>query len=559
MPKRFLLAIANLKKKLDLMIENQKKDNENLNKKCDAIEDRLLEEFKNIPLIPGPQGAPGKDGAQGPKGDPGKEGPQGIPGKDGKDGKDGVQGPQGAPGKDGAQGPKGDPGKDGECPELKIGKVETVAFDEEASAKLVKTNNENTYKLNLKLPQGPAGFSGFDAKINGMNTVEIVAGKNVDIKQENKKLIISSTSQGGGDVDLSNYYNKEEIDSKFNNIDIPDVDLSDYYNKSEIDEKFENIDTPDVDLSNYYTKEEIDGVVQEVGQTLSNYYTKDEIDGVVQEVGQVLDGFNETMPQIVPLEEFDPETQYADNQITNANALGYLVREFSTAFDETYQYIEDVKNEAVKIIPTKTSQLENDANFVNSMTLGQMMTSRPTYNEIQPIIDYRIGLALDPLYSRFLPESATEGSVLKYINGQWVAVPETTIEDSLFIVNYTLNPQTMEITNISHYSADIKQAYNKDKNVIFRGYVLGLNVYVNSEIRLIEGNMVYTQPVLNANLGQGELNYLFKVGIGTSTTNVSVHVLQEVTNNVVENPTIEQIEELNVSSFEEKTVKEVEE
>lgn len=364
------------------------------------------------------------------------------------------------------------------------------------------------------------------------NEIKNIDVSGIDLSNYYDKEEIDAKFQEIPETDLSNYYNKEEVDNKFDNIDIPDVDLSDYYNKSEIDEKFENIDIPDVDLSNYYNKDEINGLANEL-------------------IGMV--------PEIIPLEEFNPETQYNDNQITNANALGYLVREFSTAFDETYQYIEDVKNEAVKIIPTKTSQLENDANFVNSMTLGQMMTSRPTYNEIQPIIDYRIGLALDPLYSRFLPESATEGSVLKYINGQWVAVPETTIEDSLFIVNYTLNPQTMEITNISHYSADIKQAYNKDKNVIFRGYVLGLNVYVNSEIRLIEGNMVYTQPVLNANLGQGELNYLFKVGIGTSTTNVSVHVLQEVTNNVVENPTIEQIEELNVSSFEEKTVKEVEE
>lgn len=204
MSERILLAIANLKKKLDVVIEKQKLVNKSLNDKCDNIEDKLVKEMKIISLTPGPQGEPGIDGKDGKDGNDGKPGKDGLPGPKGEPGKDGKDGKDGKPGKDGVQGPKGEPGKDGKAPSLKIGKVETVDFEDKAEAKLVK-DKEDTYKLNLKLPQGPRGFTGFDAKINGVNTLNIEAGKGIDLKQENKKLIISSTS-GGSNVNVKNEF-----------------------------------------------------------------------------------------------------------------------------------------------------------------------------------------------------------------------------------------------------------------------------------------------------------------------------------------------------------------
>ena len=68
---------------------------------------------------PGPQGAPGAQGAQGLPGDqglPGPQGPQGLPGDQGPQGPQGAQGlqgdqgPQGAPGIQGPQGLQGDQG-----------------------------------------------------------------------------------------------------------------------------------------------------------------------------------------------------------------------------------------------------------------------------------------------------------------------------------------------------------------------------------------------------------------------------------------------------------------
>ena len=90
---------------------------------------------------------------------------EGIPGKDGKDGA---------------------PGKDAVDPIIKIGKVE----EGEASVKLRK--KDGVIYFDFKVPRGNPGFMGFDAKINGHNTIEIVEGENIEIKQEGKKLIIDT-------------------------------------------------------------------------------------------------------------------------------------------------------------------------------------------------------------------------------------------------------------------------------------------------------------------------------------------------------------------------------
>lgn len=95
--------------------------------------------------VPGPQGPPG------PKGDPGPAG---------KDGSPGPAGPPGTPGKDGAPGPKGDPGSPG--------------------------------------GKGADGTPGKDAVINGVNTLELVAGQNVSLLQEGNRLTVSVA--GGGEA-----------------------------------------------------------------------------------------------------------------------------------------------------------------------------------------------------------------------------------------------------------------------------------------------------------------------------------------------------------------------
>lgn len=81
---------------------------------------------------------------------------------------------------------------------------------------------------------------------------------------------------GSGVVDLSNYYTINQIDNKFREVydildnitpDVPSVDLSDYYNKTEVDtileDALKNIEIPEVNLDNYYSKSETDAIIKD--------------------------------------------------------------------------------------------------------------------------------------------------------------------------------------------------------------------------------------------------------------------------------------------------------
>ena len=85
-------------------------------------------------------------------------------GKDGKDGKRGLQGETGRTGAPGRDGKDGAPGRDGISPIIKIGNIEVSPEYGGASAKLRKGRKENIFYLDLVLPRGPQGFTGFDGK-----------------------------------------------------------------------------------------------------------------------------------------------------------------------------------------------------------------------------------------------------------------------------------------------------------------------------------------------------------------------------------------------------------
>ncbi len=162
-----------------------------------------------------------------------------------------------------------------------------------------------------------------DIKVVVKGTVNSVNGKTGDVlveipevdltdyytKDETNELIDKVSA---GDIDLTNYYTKNEtenlIDDAIDNIVIPETDLSNYYTKSEVDEKIDNIDVGgdvDVDLTDYYTKEEVNTSIQGVKATiptktselnndsnfitsnidnLTNFYNKTEINGLINSV-----------------------------------------------------------------------------------------------------------------------------------------------------------------------------------------------------------------------------------------------------------------------------------
>ena len=75
---------------------------------------------------------------------------------------------------------------------MRIGKIETSDEYGGAKAKFRKAKGKNEYLLDLVLPRGPQGFQGFDATINGKSSIEILAGNNIEVTQQGKKVFINS-------------------------------------------------------------------------------------------------------------------------------------------------------------------------------------------------------------------------------------------------------------------------------------------------------------------------------------------------------------------------------
>ena len=153
------------------------------------------------------------------------------------------------------------------------------------------------------------------------------------------------------EVDLSDYYNKSQIDNKLSNLN---VDLSNYYNKIQIDEKLENLD-------DYYKKQEVDnklnnkldkstwndvfsidsngnlkikvdvigeGEISAYGSgttasteiNLGNYYTKDEVDDLLDNID-------------IPTQEIDLTNYYTksqmDSKLSNKSDTRHTHTEYS--------------------------------------------------------------------------------------------------------------------------------------------------------------------------------------------------------------------------------------
>lgn len=108
---------------------------------------------------------------------------------------------------------------------------------------------------------------------------------------------------GDGVIDLSN---------AFNNID---VDLDNYYTKEEVDDKFDNIDIGDVDLSNYYTKDET--------------YSREEIDGLILESFDMFSWLDEEHTTIITDKNLIVEGDISDGGVGEAvvGVTGILIGE----------------------------------------------------------------------------------------------------------------------------------------------------------------------------------------------------------------------------------------
>ena len=221
---------------------------------------------------------------------------------EGKDGKDGEQGPQGIQGPVGPTGKDGKPGKDGSIPIFKIRKV---YLDSEGQAKVSMEKEGDTYYLTFTIPQGVQGVMGFpgeDATINGMNTINILEGKNIKITQEGKNLIISSTGGSGGTSDYKDLENKPKINNVelSGNKTLSDLGIDQDFVKSESDPTVPSHvkAITEQDIANWNNKPAVptktsdltndSGFIDKNVNNLTNYYTKTYIDETIGNIESLL-------------------------------------------------------------------------------------------------------------------------------------------------------------------------------------------------------------------------------------------------------------------------------
>ena len=205
---------------------------------------------------------------------------------EGKDGKDGEQGPQGIQGPVGPTGKDGKPGKDGSVP---VFKVKKVYLDSEGQAKVSMEKEGDVYYLTFTIPQGIQGVMGFpgeDATINGMNTINILEGNNIKIKQEGKNLIISSTGGSGGTSDYKDLKNKPKINDVelIGNKTLSDLGIDQDFIKSESDPTVPSYvkSITEQDIANWNNK------VDKNVNNLTNYYNKTYIDTTIGDIESLL-------------------------------------------------------------------------------------------------------------------------------------------------------------------------------------------------------------------------------------------------------------------------------
>ena len=112
----------------------------------------------------------------------------------------------------------------------------------------------------------------------------------IELQKSNAQITFTTpTVSGGGYVDLSDYYTKEEVNNLIENVK---VDLTGYATEDYVKQEIAAI--PEVDLSNYYSKTEIDNQVSTLESditTINNagYQTAEQVNAAINEALGVIE------------------------------------------------------------------------------------------------------------------------------------------------------------------------------------------------------------------------------------------------------------------------------
>ena len=204
-----------------------------------------------------------------------------------------------------------------------------------------------------------------------------------ELEKQQARENIGVSANGDIDIDLSNYYTKNETYSKQQvntkiNESIEDcvttselnTKLGGYYTKTQTDtaiqNAIENVEIPDVDLSNYYTKIDIN----------NNYYTKDTVNNLLDSLP-----IPEATSELVKDDVYTKSEVYTkgevDIKIANVSSGGSVDLSNYYNKQETETYVENAIDGLD--IPTKTSQLELD-NTYSRTQVDTLISQIPTFS-----------------------------------------------------------------------------------------------------------------------------------------------------------------------------------
>lgn len=179
---------------------------------------------------------------------------------------------------------------------------------------LTITTDSGTSSADLKGAKGDMGIRGPQGAPGNTTTADLTAYATKDYVDEALKNVKPETPEV--EVDLSDYYTKEETDDKIQTAvgAIPSVDLTGYATEQFVQDKITEAQLGDeVDLTGYATEEYVDGAVTAVEEKVyevvaqteedraaisdleeslaSNYYQKSEVDNKIQNVTNSMSGY----------------------------------------------------------------------------------------------------------------------------------------------------------------------------------------------------------------------------------------------------------------------------
>ena len=190
------------------------------------------------------------------------------------------------------------------------------------------------------------------------------------------KLVWINPDGQASDLDLSNYYTKDETDSLIDTA-IQDIDLSSYATKVElenydtseqVDAKINAIEIPEIDLSDYAKKSDIPDVSRFITEIPSEYVTETELNakGYLTE-HQSLEGY----AKITDIPDVSGFALKSEIPSVEGLATETYVQEKIAAIPEVDLSSYALKSE-IPTVPTKTSDLTNDSGFITSADIPEV-------------------------------------------------------------------------------------------------------------------------------------------------------------------------------------------